>query len=164
MANRLLRDGEVVGIFPEGGITRTGQLQAFKPGMLRIIAGTDAVVVPVYLDGLWGSIFSYSGGRFIWKIPRRWRYPISVYFGKPLHNVVDVHEVRQAVQALGAAAMQQRKQKLTSVPVAHGARLQEAQIPFQIGRLDGHGCNRWRNAHADAHRAPAVTQTRAPRG
>ena len=115
VANTLLGEGRAVGIFPEGGITRTGQLQAFKPGMMKILKGTDAAVVPMYLDGLWGSIFSYSGGKFFWKMPRRWRYPIAIYFGKPLRNVTGPHEVRQAVQALGANAMERRKQKLISV-------------------------------------------------
>ena len=41
--------GQVVCIFPEGGITRSGQLQHFKPGMLQIVRGTSAPVIPVYL-------------------------------------------------------------------------------------------------------------------
>ena len=63
-ARDALNNGELVCIFPEGGITRSGQLQSFKPGMMKILKGADVPVVPVYLDGLWGSIFSFEGGRF----------------------------------------------------------------------------------------------------
>ncbi|HAY80662.1 MAG TPA: acyl-[ACP]--phospholipid O-acyltransferase, partial [Planctomycetaceae bacterium] len=68
-ARKALEDGELVCIFAEGAITRTGQVQSFKPGMMKIIKGTDAPVIPVYLDELWGSIFSFNKGRFFWKWP-----------------------------------------------------------------------------------------------
>ena len=115
-ARQALIDGDVVCIFAEGGITRSGQVQAFRPGLTRILRGTDAPVVPVYLDGLWGSIFSYSGGKFLWKLPKRWPYPISVHFGKPMRDVKDVHEVRQAVQLLGAQAVTKKNHESLSLP------------------------------------------------
>ncbi len=114
-ANAALLRGEIVGIFPEGGITRTGHLQAFRPGLMQIIEGADVPVIPVYLDELWGSIFSFHGGRFFWKWPRKWPYQISIFFGPPVHNPSDVHQVRRAVQDLGAMAVQQRAQRMTMV-------------------------------------------------
>jgi len=78
-ARQALRQGELVGIFPEGGMTRTGLLQPFRPRLMQVLEGTDATIVPVYLDELWGSIFSFHGGRFFWKRPRRWPYPVSIY-------------------------------------------------------------------------------------
>jgi 1-acyl-sn-glycerol-3-phosphate acyltransferase len=57
-----LRNGEVVGIFPEGRITDTGALYPFRPGITRILAATPAPVVPMALAGLWGSFFSREGG------------------------------------------------------------------------------------------------------
>ncbi len=107
-ATEALNDGEIVCIFPEGGITRSGQLQSFKQGIMRVIKGTDAPVIPVYLDELWGSIFSFEGGRFFNKWPKRWPYPVSIHFGKPLAKPQDVHEIRQAVSELGANAVKQR--------------------------------------------------------
>ena len=107
-ARKALQNGELVCIFPEGSITRSGQMQAFRPGMLKILQGTDVPVVPVYLDELWGSVFSFQGGKFFWKRPRRWPYPVSIFFGRPVANLMDVHQVRQAVQALGAMAVEQR--------------------------------------------------------
>src|SRR5690606_10924645 len=68
-AREALQNGELVGIFAEGQITRSGQIQPFQPGMMKIVAGTGCPVIPVYLHGLWGSIFSYRGGRFFWKWP-----------------------------------------------------------------------------------------------
>jgi len=100
-ARAALQAGEVVCIFPEGEITRTGQTQEFKPGFLKLLKGTEAPVVPVHLGGLWGSVFSYSGGRFFWKLPRRWRYPVSIRFGRPIYHPTGVEEVRAAVVSLG---------------------------------------------------------------
>jgi hypothetical protein len=57
-----LRNGEVVGIFPEGRITDTGELYPFRPGITRILEATPVPVVPMALGGLWGSFFSRQGG------------------------------------------------------------------------------------------------------
>ena len=68
-AREALKDWRARLHFPEGGISRSGQLQRFKPGVLEIQRGTGAPIIPVYLDELWGSIFSFRGGRFFWKWP-----------------------------------------------------------------------------------------------
>lgn len=86
MATDALKNGELVCIFPEGALTRTGQTQPFQAGMLRILKGTDAPIIPVYLHGLWGSIFSYRGGTFFWKWPQKRRYPVSIHFDKPFYE------------------------------------------------------------------------------
>lgn len=109
VAREALNQGSLVCIFPEGALTRTGQIQPFAPGMLKILQGTGAPVIPVCLHGLWGSIFSFRGGKFFWKRPRQWPYPVSIVFGKPIHEPKDVHEVRFAVQELGASAMEANK-------------------------------------------------------
>ena len=107
-AREALKNGELVCIFPEGGITRTGQVQGFRPGLMRILDGAGAPVIPVYLDQLWGSIFSFERGKFFWKLPKRWPYPISIFFGKPVENPADLHAVRQSVVTLGASAVKRR--------------------------------------------------------
>lgn len=114
-AREALAAGDLVAIFPEGGISRTGQVQGFKPGVLRIVEGTKAPIIPVYIDELWGSVFSFEGGKFFWKWPKRWPYPISIHFGKPIDPTSDVHQVRQAVLELGASAVEQRTRKLSSI-------------------------------------------------
>ena len=89
--------GELVCIFAEGAITRDGQIGPFKPGLLAIVRGTGAKVIPVYLDGLWGSIFSYRGGTSFLKWPRRWPLPVAIHYGQPLATPQNVDEVREAV-------------------------------------------------------------------
>jgi len=69
--------------FAEGGITRTGGLMPFQRGLEKIMRGMDAPIVPVALDGVWGSIFSFAGGKFFWKWPRQFRRPVAVNFGRP---------------------------------------------------------------------------------
>ncbi len=64
-----LRAGEIVGIFPEGKLTETGDLNPFRPGLQRILEQAPAPVVPMALRGLWGSFFSRSDrGRAMRKI------------------------------------------------------------------------------------------------
>jgi acyl-[acyl-carrier-protein]-phospholipid O-acyltransferase/long-chain-fatty-acid--[acyl-carrier-protein] ligase len=105
-ARDAIKNGEVVCIFAEGGLTRTGQIQPFQRGMLKIIQGTHAPVIPTYLNGLWGSIFSWRGGRLLWKKPRRWSNPVDIHFGKPIYDPKDPAVVRQEVEHLAAEANQ----------------------------------------------------------
>jgi len=65
-----LRDGEIVGIFPEGKLTDSGEMYPFRPGIERMVQDTPVPVVPMALRGLWGSFFSRS---FEGKAMRRWR-------------------------------------------------------------------------------------------
>ena len=111
-ARKAAENGDLVCIFAEGALTRTGQLFPFQRGLLRIVQGTKVPVIPTYLDELWGSIFSYHGGKFFWKWPRRWPYPFTIMFGEPLHDANDVTHVRQAVEELGVQAVTHRKSAL----------------------------------------------------
>ena len=108
-ASDALRNGEVVCIFPEGEITRIGQMLTFHRGFERIIKGIDVPIIPVNIDGIWGSIFSFSGGRFLWKLPRHIPYPVRITFGAPMPSTSTAVEVRQAVQDLSVDAFQRRR-------------------------------------------------------
>ncbi|MEL7023396.1 MAG: MFS transporter [Pseudomonadota bacterium] len=77
-----LRAGNIVCIFPEGAITHDGQMQTFRSGVERILDRTPVPVVPVGLNGLWGSWFSRSDGGAVRKWPRRFRAPITVEIGQ----------------------------------------------------------------------------------
>jgi acyl-[acyl-carrier-protein]-phospholipid O-acyltransferase/long-chain-fatty-acid--[acyl-carrier-protein] ligase len=116
LATNALENGEIVCIFPEGQMTRIGQMLPFRRGMERIIKGVDVPIVPVNLDGVWGSIFSFAGGRFLWKFPRRIPYPVRITYGKPLPPTASAQEVRQAVQDLGAEAFLRRKKRMHTLP------------------------------------------------
>ena len=61
-ARQALESGEVVCIFPEGKMTQTGEVGEFQRGFLRVVKDMPATIVPIFLDGLWGSIFSWEGG------------------------------------------------------------------------------------------------------
>ncbi len=111
-ARDALNQGSLVCIFPEGQLTRTGQIQPFAPGMLKILQGTGAPVIPVNLHGLWGSVFSFRGGKFFWKWPRRWPYPMKILFGQPIIEPKDSQSVRLAVQELESDAMTVGKKPL----------------------------------------------------
>jgi acyl-[acyl-carrier-protein]-phospholipid O-acyltransferase/long-chain-fatty-acid--[acyl-carrier-protein] ligase len=108
-ARRELQQGHVVCIFAEGAISRTGNLLPFKRGLERIVDGLDVPIVPVYLDRVWGSVFSYKGGRFLWKWPARLPYPVTVAFGSPLPSTTTAAEVRVALMTLGARATALRR-------------------------------------------------------
>ena len=114
-ASDALRNGEVVCIFPEGEITRIGQLLPFRRGFERIVKGIDVPIIPVNIDGLWGSIFSFSGGRFLWKWPRHIPYPVRVSFGKPLPSTASTTDVRTAVQELGVDAFHRRRRYMKTL-------------------------------------------------
>jgi 1-acyl-sn-glycerol-3-phosphate acyltransferase len=84
-----LAAGNVVCIFPEGGITRDGEIQRFRPGIEKIIARRAVPVVPVSLGRLWGSWFSRRKGGGIRKIPGRLfaRVPITIGEAVPARDV-----------------------------------------------------------------------------
>src|SRR5712664_1594477 len=134
-ATDALKAGEVVCIFPEGQMTRIGQLLPFRRGMERIIKGVDVPIIPVNLDGVWGSIFSFAGGRFLWKFPRRIPYPVRVTFGNPLPPTSTFLEVRRAVQDLGAEAFARRKKRMHALwqSFIYTAR----RHPFRFAMADG---------------------------
>ncbi len=65
--NQALAEGEVVCIFPEGKLTKNGEMNPFRPGIERIVAETGAPVVPLALRGLWGSFFSRTANGVAFK-------------------------------------------------------------------------------------------------
>ncbi|MFI5362912.1 MAG: acyl-[ACP]--phospholipid O-acyltransferase [Elusimicrobiota bacterium] len=107
-ARDYMLSGEAVCIFAEGGITRHGQMQKFKKGFERMVEGVDVPIVPVHLDEVWGSIFSFSGGKAFFKWPKSFPYHVTVSFGKPLPSNATAFEVRQSILELAATAFEHR--------------------------------------------------------
>jgi len=85
-ADQVLAAGELLGIFPEGGITRDGMLQPFKGGIMKILQRRPVPVVPVALQNLWGSYFSrIEGGTAMVKPFRRGLFsPVALVAGTAL--------------------------------------------------------------------------------
>jgi len=148
-AAELLRQGELVCLFAEGSISRTGSLLGFRRGLERISKRAGTPILPVGLHGVFGSIFSFEGGRFFWKLPRRLRYPVEVRIGAPLPAETRAHEVRRAVQDLLAEARSQlagpndtlparflrsakRHGRRTAVVDSTGARLDYRQLLVRV--------------------------------
>lgn len=109
-ANESLLASEAVGIFPEGTITRTGQLQAFKPGIQKITKGTDAPIIPMWMEGMWGSLFSFSEGKFFFKRPKNFRRKLTLHIGPALATDTPLEKIRSCVQKLGADAAIRRRE------------------------------------------------------
>ena len=79
-----IEQGDLLCIFPEGRITANGELNEFRPGILRVLEKTPAPVIPVALQGLWGSLFSRDGGRAFFKWPKRLFARIAMVVGAPI--------------------------------------------------------------------------------
>ena len=95
---KVLEDGQAIGIFPEGQISRNGLPGPFFRGLELMIKGIpDVAVVPVAIDNVWGSLASYSDGRFFKKWPKGWRRTINIVFGPEVPPPVTAFKVRQAL-------------------------------------------------------------------
>ncbi len=129
-----LRRGEVVGVFPEKNISRIGILLPFRHEFERLMEGVEAPIIPVCLDGVWGSIFSYQAGRFFWKIPRRLPYPVTVSFGEPMRPNATAPEVRQAIRALNTEAWPHRR--TTMRPLGRAFVQRARHHPFRFAMAD----------------------------
>jgi acyl-[acyl-carrier-protein]-phospholipid O-acyltransferase / long-chain-fatty-acid--[acyl-carrier-protein] ligase len=101
-ATEKIAEGEIVCLFPEGRLERAATLLRLQRGYELIARHANAQVVPAWLDQLWGSIFSFQGGKFFRKLPRHIRYPVTIAFGKPLEaDDADVATVREELLKLG---------------------------------------------------------------
>jgi len=80
----VIRKGELLCIFPEGQITHDGNMNEFKPGIINLIETTPAPVIPVALQGLWGSLFSRKDGPALMKMPKRLFANIGLVVGDPI--------------------------------------------------------------------------------
>ena len=111
-----LRQGDFVCIFAEGAISRTGNLLRFRHGFERVTRGLNVPIIPIHLDRVWGSIFSYERGKFFFKWPRRIPYPVTVTIGEPLAGDSTAFQVRQAVMKLGSDAFSRRDRTQRPLP------------------------------------------------
>lgn len=79
-----IQDGDLICIFPEGQLTRSGCLTPIRRGMEMIARRAQAPIIPLYMDGLWGSILSFHRNRFFTKMPKHMPYSFTVAVGEPL--------------------------------------------------------------------------------
>lgn len=88
-----VNQGDIVCYFAEGQLSRTGTLNELKRGVELIAGKLSAPLVPLWIDGAWGSIFSFEGNRFFRKKPYRLPHPQYAAFGKPISPVDSSIEV-----------------------------------------------------------------------
>src|SRR5437879_5902331 len=101
-ASEQIAAGEIICLFPEGQLERAGTLLRLRRGYELIAHHANAPVVPVWLDRLWGSIFSFQGGKFFRKWPKEIPYRVTVAFGKPLEpKAAEIATVREELLKLG---------------------------------------------------------------
>ena len=93
-----LADGDLLCIFPEGKLTHDGEIDAFRPGIERILQETPVPVVPMALRGLWGSFFSHHGG--IFRDPKRFWSRVEIVAGDLVAPQASASELREKVSAL----------------------------------------------------------------
>ena len=106
-----LKRGEYVLLFVEGAISRTGQLMRIRRGYQLMASKAGVPVVPVMHDGLWGSVFSFSGNRYLFKSPRLMRTHVYVAWGKPIAATdLPPEALRRELLDLGEVAFNQRPQ------------------------------------------------------
>ena len=99
-----LEDEQVVCIFPEGAITRDGQMQQFRRGVEKILERTPVTVVPMALNGLWGSFFSRSDGGAFKGPMRKFMQRIELHVGEPMTaEQANAERLQEAVAALLAS-------------------------------------------------------------
>ena len=109
LAVEAMQRGELVCVFPEGAISRTGQLMELKRGFEAMARQARCPVVPAVIDGLWGSVFSFAGNKYLWKSPRLMPTHVCVIFGQPLPYAQAGREaVRRSMLDLGEQAFQER--------------------------------------------------------
>jgi acyl-[acyl-carrier-protein]-phospholipid O-acyltransferase/long-chain-fatty-acid--[acyl-carrier-protein] ligase len=133
-ASDALAAGELVCIFAEGTVSRTGFLLPFHRGFEQILKRAPVPIIPVCLDQVWGSIFSYSGGKFFWKLPRHIPYPVGVAFGAPMLPASSAATVRLAIQKLSADWAMRRSSQL--LPVHRRFVRMAARHPFRSCLFD----------------------------
>lgn len=128
--------GQIVCIFPEGQLSRTGTLQKLQRGYEMIARHAGAPVVPVFLDQLWGSIFSFRGGRFFRKWPRKFPYRATVGFGPALTAPEATRpRVHEELLKIGADCFEQRRELREHL--ARRAVRGLKRSPFSILVIDG---------------------------
>ncbi|WP_339882128.1 acyl-[ACP]--phospholipid O-acyltransferase [Vreelandella maris] len=115
-----LNAGEVVCLFPEGAISRTGQLGEFRRGYERAcdMANPDVKIVPFYLRGLWGSQFSRSSSKLKEMRNAPLHRSVIVAFGKPLPKDTPADVLKRRIFEQATRSWQRAMDELPTLPNA----------------------------------------------
>jgi len=136
-ARKVLVNGDIVCIFIEGEISRHGQMLRFRRGYEHIVKGLDVPVIPVHLDGVWGRMFSFEGGRALFKWPKRLGYPVTVSFGRPLPSDTTTSRIRFVMQEISAEAFKNRLAAKLPLPLAFAEEAKKHWFRFSMADSSG---------------------------
>jgi acyl-[acyl-carrier-protein]-phospholipid O-acyltransferase/long-chain-fatty-acid--[acyl-carrier-protein] ligase len=101
-AREAMEAGAIIAIFPEGELTKNGNLMKFNKGFEKIAQNSSCPIIPAHIGNLWGSIFSFYRGKPGLKRPLKLPYPVSVRFGTPLPANTSSDEAKRVIAELGA--------------------------------------------------------------
>lgn len=133
-AGESLDKGQVVCIFPEGQITRTGKILPFRRGVEIIAKGRDCPIVPVQLENIYGNLIPFEKVKFLGKLFDYFSYSLTISYGKPLPANTPVTELRRAIQEMECEAWMARKEE--QPPIHHHFIYNARKHPFQIVLAD----------------------------
>jgi acyl-[acyl-carrier-protein]-phospholipid O-acyltransferase / long-chain-fatty-acid--[acyl-carrier-protein] ligase len=116
--SKALKNGEVIALFPEGHISKNGTLSIFRSGFERAAADTDAIIIPFYLHGLWGTKFSYSQKKYSQSMHAVNSHKVTVAFGEGMNCNSDTTAVKHSVQKLSIKAWNSHIENMPTLPNA----------------------------------------------
>ncbi|MBS0350945.1 MAG: MFS transporter [Proteobacteria bacterium] len=131
-----LKKGAVVALFPEGYLSRNGQLGSFQKGFERAVAGTEAIIVPFYIRGLWGTLVSYATSQYK-KATSGHSRRISFSYGAAMPAETTAAQVKQAVFNLSITAWHYYSNTLESIPSEWLVRAKKARGKLAIAESSG---------------------------
>jgi 1-acyl-sn-glycerol-3-phosphate acyltransferase len=95
-----LEEGYLVGFFPEGKISYDGDLNRFMLGLEQVLERTPVPVIPIAIQGMWGSFFSRKGGRAMSTMPKPSKRKIKVRIDEPINRKVTAAEMQVKIQTM----------------------------------------------------------------
>lgn len=139
-----LKAGEVIGLFPEGAISRNGHLGEFKRGYETAVQDAEGVIVPFYLRGLWGSSFSRSSARLRVLRGGGIRRTIVCAFGTPQPLTLPAEQLKRRVFDLSIEAWERYTRRLETLPSAWLSTAKRMRGDMAIADTVSGGLSGWR--------------------
>ncbi len=136
-ARKAIKNGEIVCIFAEGDLTHTGNMLPFKRGYEFIVRNLDVPIIPIHIDRIWGSTFSFVDSKLKWNFPKVVPYPVTLSIGEPMPSNSQPFKVRLAVQELSAEAFKLRGDSQKKLHIAFIKEVKKHPFKFCIADTTG---------------------------